>query len=121
MANQPKMLIVDDEISTSNFLKTFFQRKGWIVYQAEEVELAKDILKKESPQVVLLDIRLKSQGCGIEILKEAKDISPESRFIVMSGSDASQQEALSLGAHSYFTKPVDMELLVKKINELNSL
>ena len=118
MANR-KLLIVDDEVSMSELLKEHFQDQGFQVSTAVSGQEAIDILKEEKPKVVLLDIRLKGKMDGIAVLKEARDISADSKIIMISAlDDEYRQEAKNLGAYAFLGKPIQIDSLDELVEEI---
>ena len=103
-----RLLIVDDEQKVCECLQRFFSAQGFeasCVFTGEE---AIERLINQPPDVVLLDIQLPGVS-GIEVLKRAKDLCPETKVIMVTGSvDAErEEEAMAYGARGYITKPFD--------------
>ena len=108
----PRMLIVDDEPKICECLSTFFTAKGFTVKRALTGQEAIRRVKYDQPDVVLVDIRLPDME-GIEVLKRAKDLTPNARVIMVTALDNSEQrvEAERYGAAGYITKPFDFSAL----------
>ena len=103
-----RMLIVDDEPDICECLGEYFKDKGFDVAYALNGEVALEHLVDHAPDVILLDIRL--PGCsGIDVLRRAKDLHPESKVIMVTSLDQSdlRVEAKAYGACGYVTKPFD--------------
>jgi len=111
-----KILIVDDDPAVSNFLERFLTKKSYQVSTAKNGAEAIEITKKESPQLILLDIRLPEIN-GIEVLKEIKKINPAIGVIMITAVQEEEiaQEAMKLGADDYICKPFDLEYLENSI------
>jgi len=62
---------------------------------------------------MLLDINLRSRLNGFDVLARATEISPETKVIMVTGSNdfESVEKALALGAVDYITKPFTVEYL----------
>ncbi|MGB2629914.1 MAG: response regulator, partial [Candidatus Omnitrophota bacterium] len=75
------ILVVDDEIGIVSFLYDFFVRKGYDVLQATDANSALQTVKKENPDLVLLDIKLGHGKSGMDVLREIKEIKPRQRVI----------------------------------------
>lgn len=115
-----KILIVDDQIGIRVLLMEVFSGDGYVTFQASNGKTALDLVRKESPDIVLLDMKIPGMD-GLEILKHIKSIDPSIKVIMMTayGELAMIREATDLGALMHFTKPFDideMRLAVK--NEL---
>lgn len=113
-----KLLIVDDEEGLTQILKDYFEMKGFSVSVAYTGETAIALLKKEKPEVILLDLLLKGKLDGVDVLKSAKANSPESKVIMLTGSDtvAKEREIKSLGVSRYLHKPVTVNKLSDTIS-----
>jgi two-component system response regulator (stage 0 sporulation protein F) len=105
-----KILIVDDQFGIRILLNEVFQKEGYQTFQAANGIQALDILKKNNPDLVLLDMKIPGMD-GIEILKRMKVIDPDIRVIIMTayGELDMIQEAKDLGALTHFAKPFDID------------
>ena len=115
MAKKIKILTVDDEIGIVSFLYDFFVARDFEVLQATNGKDALDIIRKEKPPIVLLDIMLGRGMSGIDVLKEIRSIDKDIKVIMMTGvkdKDISE-EAMALGATDYITKPLSLAYLDK--------
>lgn len=120
MAEQFKVLMIDDERDIVNFLSQTFKNFPNIQFMtALRAMQGIEIAKKENPQVILLDLRMPGMN-GEEALGELKKILPECKFIVMTGWDdgITQDRIEKAGVAAYFSKPVDLEKLVTKVISL---
>ncbi|MDP4161887.1 MAG: response regulator [Bacillota bacterium] len=105
-----KVLIVDDQFGIRILLNEVFQKEGYKTFQAANGLQALDIVKKNSPDLVLLDMKIPGMD-GIEILKRMKVLDPDIRVIIMTayGELDMIQEAKNLGAITHFAKPFDID------------
>jgi CheY-like chemotaxis protein len=72
-----KILIVEDQFVEADYLRMMLTTAGYPVCSiARSVPDALDIIKKESPKLVLLDIFLKGKFTGIDLARQLKRISP---------------------------------------------
>lgn len=112
-----KILVVDDQIGIVSFLHDFFSYKDYEVLQATSGKAGVELVKKESPALVLLDIKLGWGKDGIQVLKEIKKISPNTKVIMMTSVDDKKviDEAFKLGAEDYITKPFSLNYLEKVV------
>jgi two-component system response regulator (stage 0 sporulation protein F) len=119
-----KILVVDDEQEVLDVTRGFLRKKNYCTLGATTAKEAIEIVKKESPQVVLLDVRL-GNDCGLDTLQQIKDIDRSIKVIVVSAlnDEPSIWQAKTLGADDYIAKPftsTDLEnILLKKIADLN--
>ena len=112
-----KMLVVDDQVGIVSFLYDFFTYKDFEVLQATSGSKAIQMIKKESPAFVLLDVKLGWGKDGIQVLKEIKEIAPDTKVIMMTSiaDEDVIKEAFDLGADDYITKPFSLNYLEKVV------
>ncbi|PKG22004.1 response regulator [Niallia nealsonii] len=105
-----KVLIVDDQFGIRILLNEVFQKEGYQTFQAANGVQALEILTKNEPDIVLLDMKIPGMD-GIEILKRMKKINQDIRVIIMTayGELDMIQEAKDLGALTHFAKPFDID------------
>jgi CheY-like chemotaxis protein len=114
-----KILIVDDEPDLLEIISSEFDLLDSIVFQADSIEKAIQILKSHSIDVVISDVRLPHKT-GIDLLKFIKNKNPiHPPVILMSGyTDASIQEIYNLGAEGFLAKPFRLEELILTTSRL---
>ena len=105
--NMPKILVVEDEQILAEMYKDKFEKEGFEIVLARDGKIGMEIMKKEKPALVLLDILLPNEN-GIEFLKkQIKDPEVSSiPVIVFSNFDdpETKKETLSLGVKEYLIK-----------------
>lgn len=107
-----KVLIVDDQYGIRVLLYEVFGKEGYETFQAANGREALDIVTKQSPELVILDMKIPGMD-GLEILKEIKKIDKSIKVIMMTayGELDMIKEATELGAITHFTKPFDIDEL----------
>ncbi|WJH35758.1 response regulator [Paenibacillus aurantius] len=112
-----KLLIVDDQNGIRVLLVEVFNSEGYQTFQASNGKLALEIVKRESPDLVLLDMKIPGMD-GLDILKHIKQIDPSMKVIMMTayGELDMIKEATDLGALMHFTKPFDIDELRVEVN-----
>jgi len=112
-----KILIVDDEIDVCDFVKHFFEERNFRTFTALSGEEALRILKKETPDIILLDVRMKKMD-GIETLKRIREINKDVNVIMVTAVDDHEKmkTCSKLGARKYVTKPLVLEELEKVVS-----
>ena len=113
-----KLLIVDDEIDIREFAKSFFKKRNIQCITASGGREALEIIVKEKPDLVLLDVRMEEMT-GVEVLRKLKTENVKVKVIMVSGveDEATINEAKSLGAISFIQKPLilgELERIVLK-------
>ena len=107
-----KILVVDDEIDVCDFVKNFFEERNCRVFMALSGSEALRILRKEKPDLILLDIKMKEMD-GIQTLERIRKVDKNVKVIMVSAlEDRDKMEAAKkLGASKYITKPLVLEEL----------
>jgi two-component system response regulator PilR (NtrC family) len=105
-----KILIVDDEPNIIEILEMVLRDEGMEVFKTGSAREALAILQEREVDLAISDIRMPDFS-GVELLREAKKISPETTFIMITAfaSTDTAIEALQHGAFDYITKPFRME------------
>jgi len=111
-----KLLIVDDDLPTSDYLQNFFSKKDYEVFTANDGVSALSIVKEKRPSIVLLDIRMPGPS-GIKVLQQIKEIDKNAKVIMMTGVDEKVviEMAKESGAADYITKPFSLEHLENNV------
>src|SRR5690349_15372535 len=101
----PNILVVDDEKSICELLEITFRKEGHRVEVASSVEAAKRKLESQIFDIIISDIRMPGQD-GVDLLKFAKEIAPDSFFVLMTALPALDTAiaALNSGADRYVIK-----------------
>ena len=107
-----KILVVDDEADVCDFVKGFFEERGFEVIMALSGAEALKALRKQKPGLILLDITMKGID-GIETLKRIRAADKNVNVIMVTASDdqGTMDEAAKLGACKYISKPLVLETL----------
>lgn len=114
-----KILLIDDEESILNLIKVNLQLEGFQVITGVCGEEAIKLFKRESPDLVVLDLMLPYID-GFEIMKEFQSENSEIPIIVLSAKDQLNDKllGLQLGADDYVTKPFDSRELILRIRAI---
>ena len=118
-----KLLIVDDEVDIREFAKSFFKKRGIDVITASGGKTALDLIAAESPDLVLLDVRMEEMT-GVDVLRQLRKTNTLTKVIMVSGVEDEEtiNEARSLGILGYVHKPLVLEELERIVMaELNKL
>ena len=113
-----KILVVDDEEDILELVGFNLSREGFKVVSAATGEKALDIIRKEIPDLIVLDLMLPGID-GLEVTRRLKTASEIKEIpIVMltaKGEEADIVTGLELGADDYITKPFSPRVLVARI------
>ena len=113
-----KILIVDDEADTCDFVKNFFEARGFRVFIALNGLDGLKIVKDEHPSIALLDIKMKGID-GIETLERIRKIDKKIKTVMVTAvnDEGKMKAARKFGCKDYITKPLvleNLEATVKK-------
>ncbi len=111
-----RILVVDDESIQRDMLKGFLEKQGYHVVAAENGKTALNRFLEQPFQLVLLD-HLMPDLTGDEVLAEMKKINPLLRAIMITAYSSvdTAVKVMKLGADDFLEKPVDLFLLLEKI------
>jgi two-component system alkaline phosphatase synthesis response regulator PhoP len=119
-----KILIVDDEAHIRMLIGQTLEEledEGVEFLEAENGEVALELIQKEKPQLVFLDVMMPKMN-GMEVCRRVKkDLGIENIFIVLltaKGQETDRQKGQEMGADIYMTKPFDPEVLLNKAKEV---
>jgi len=116
-----KILVCDDETFARDAMARIIKRKGFDVIVASNGEECISLFKKESPNVVFLDVMLPDLD-GDHLFKYLKDIKQDVNvyFVTGSGVVFSKENAKDLGAKGYLSKPIDMQELFDILDKIKT-
>ncbi len=113
--NKIKVLIIEDEISISNFIAATLKSNGYTTIASSNGKEALSMIASHCPDIILLDLGLPDMD-GMEILKELRKWSGTPVIVVSARSDESEKvAALDAGADDYITKPFGTSELLARI------
>ena len=114
-----RLLIVDDQQGIRLLLNEVMKKEGYETYLAANGVEALRLSEEHKIDCVLLDMKIPGMN-GVEILKKLKEKWPDLPVFMMTayGELGIVQEALSIGAIRYFTKPFDIFELRDEVNKV---
>jgi two-component system response regulator HydG len=110
------LLVVDDDDPVRNACVEIANGMGFTVHTADSVPSARAVLKQQTIDLLLLDLKLPGGG-GLLLLEEVKALNPEIAVVVMTAfaTVSSAVEAMQNGASDYLTKPFALDDLKVKL------
>jgi len=116
MPKQQQVLIVDDDESVRDFVSKALRQYGYDAASASNGRIALNLLEEYHPDLILLDIMMPELS-GIEVLKLLHDCGNTTPVIILTGLKDTEllEQAFSLGALDYITKPFVASVLVARI------
>jgi DNA-binding response OmpR family regulator len=111
-----KVLLVDDE---EEFVKALAERLKMRDLRSDTVldgEEALSFVEDQEPDVMVLDLKMPGID-GMEVLRQVRKAYPKIQVIILTGhgTEKDEEEAKRLGAFEYLEKPVNLDVLVKKM------
>ena len=112
------ILIVEDDLTFATILKTWLGKKGFQVDTASNNVRARKQLDARTYDLVLSDLRLPDQD-GIFLLQWMREHNHLMPLIIMTSYADIQSavQAMKQGASDYISKPIQPDILLKKIEE----
>lgn len=112
-----KILIVDDEPSVTGSMEMVLRSAGFEVLTANSFADSITLLKQNSVDLVITDLRL-SDAYGIDLIKQIKKDTPETEVILMTGYGSLDItiEAIKAGAYYYLEKPYTRDRLLTLVD-----
>lgn len=107
-----RVLIVDDEYQLLEVFKKKLSKEGMDVFTASNGREAITIIKQETLDIGLFDIKLPDTD-GVELLEKLRELQPTAEVIMLTGyaSVDTAIRSMKLGAYDYLTKPVKLSEL----------
>jgi DNA-binding response OmpR family regulator len=111
-----KVLIADDEVEFASTIVTRLNLRNFTASMATSGKQALEAIKKAPPDVLLLDLKMPDLN-GLEVLATLKKTSPNLAVIILTGHGSLEAGEMGkeLGACDYVMKPVDLGVLIEKI------
>ena len=117
--SRASILTIEDEAAVRLSITNYLEDRDFRVIEAENGRIGLEMFRKESPDLVLVDLRMPEVD-GLEVLAAVSDESPNTPIIVISGTGiiADAIESLHLGAWDYILKPIkDMAFLLHSVEK----
>ena len=113
------ILVADDEPGVRESLAEVLRDAGHVVHTAADGMAALKKLEEQDFAVVVTDLRMPGAD-GLDVLKRARDVSPQTLVLVMTahGTVDTAVEALRAGASDYLLKPVMFDEMLAKVERL---
>jgi two-component system chemotaxis response regulator CheY len=115
-----KVLIVDDAAFMRMMIKDILEKNGFeVVGEANNGIKAVELFKKESPDVITMDITMPDMD-GIEAVKAIKQIDSSAKIIMCSamGQQTMVMDAIKAGAKDFIVKPFQPDRVIEAISKV---
>ena len=111
-----RILVVDDDAEMREGLRTVLERKGYQVIEATSGIQAKELVHRQHPDLVILDMMMPRMG-GYPVLEHFKGKTDAPPIIMITANEGSRHKAYAeyLGVSDYIRKPFAMERLMEAV------
>ncbi len=113
-----KILIVEDDKNISKELKELLDNSGYNGVILENFENSLEEIKKEKPDLILLDINIPKLNGEMLLQKIRKESSVPIIMVTSKNTEADEVLSISLGADDFITKPYNPTILLLRINNI---
>jgi len=122
-----KIVIVDDNTDYLFTMKTFLSRNGFEVETAPDGQAGIELIKKDRPDLILLDVMMETTFSGFEVCRQVRSDHELKKTPIIGITGMEDELGLKFDKYddadyfspdAFFEKPVDKDALLKKIKEL---
>lgn len=110
-----KILIIEDDLSIANELKEMLDNAGYQAEKTEDFQMILENIKKDSPDLILLDINLPKINGEILLQEIRKKHNIPIIMVTSKNSEVDEVLSMSYGADDYITKPYNPTILLLRI------
>ena len=114
-----KIVVVDDEQAVRDSLRRSLSFNGYHIAIAEDGEQALDVIEKEQPDLVILDVMMPKMD-GLEVCRHLRSHGDDRPILVLTARDgvSDRVAGLDAGADDYLPKPFALEELLARVRSL---
>ena len=113
-----KILVVEDDTSISEELKNLLENSGYNGVILKDFENSYEEIKRENPDLILLDINIPKLNGEMLLQKIRKESNVPIIMVTSKNTETDEVLSLSYGANDYITKPYNPTILLLRINNL---
>jgi DNA-binding response OmpR family regulator len=115
MSEPPRILVVDDDPVVREVLQVSLEEQGLVVLDAPDAQQALQRVRRDRPDLVLLDLNLPDRD-GLAVLQDVRLESSVPVIVVTARADAVDEiRGLELGADGYVSKPFSLPEIAARI------
>lgn len=116
----PLILIVDDDDSLANMLKSAMEENGYRTQTARDGNEGLAIAESKSPDLIILDIMMPRRSGFLVLERLCQMLENPIPVVIVTGNlgERHRSYAEMLGVSGYFYKPVKMSVVLDRVNEL---
>jgi CheY-like chemotaxis protein len=127
---QGKILIIDDDPDITEAMTVVLQNRGYEVRSAEDGAEGMDLLKQSKPDLIILDVMMRTSQEGFELCRELKNNPQYKDIPILMLTAVKQKTGLDfksaagdqawLPVEEFLDKPVKPNVLLEKVEDLLS-
>jgi len=116
--DKPRLLLVDDDETFCNVLKSALEKRNYEVLVATNVADGIALAEQNLPEYAVIDLRIGYES-GLELVKKLISLDANTSCVMLTGfaSIATAVEAIKLGAIHYLTKPANADEIVNALHK----
>jgi DNA-binding response OmpR family regulator len=114
--SEKRVLVVDDEKHIRMLYKEELEAEGYTVSTTDGQEAILEVIEREKPMVVVLDIKLGPNLSGLDLLQEIRGKDQDLPVILSTAYDSFQHDLKSIAADYYVVKSVELDELKNKVS-----
>lgn len=112
-----KILVIDDEKHVRMLYQEELENEGYAVVVSDGQEPVVEVIAREKPAIIILDIKLGPDVSGLDLLQTLRGPYPDIPVILSTAYDSFQYDLKSIVADFYVVKSVDLTELKTKVAE----
>ena len=114
-----KVLVIDDEQGIRNLLDTLLSRKGYDVVLADGGRKGLELIRRERPDVVVLDLKMPEMD-GVAVLQQIRRLNSNQPVIILTGAATPEreQQVRALGVTEFVEKEFSLHRLGDALKRL---
>lgn len=117
MADQKKILIIDDDIDFREQAKVILETENYQILEAADGATGLELIRTKNPDFILLDVMMEEVDTGVKMADEIAKLSKAPVVILSSFANAAKQifDTSSLPVKEYLQKPLKSEQLLAMV------
>lgn len=115
-----KVLLVEDDPDQLYLRSLLLKHCGFECFEASTMASALKIAADQTPRCAMVDLRLPTEGAGLELIRKLRDCDPQLWIVVLTGADPARFRKLPEAAlvDDLLTKPVHSAEMVARLNAI---
>lgn len=116
------VLVVDDDPLIAGMLRLVLEAEGYEVHEASDGRAALESVRSVGPDVMVLDMMMPHvDGYGVLTALQEGGLATRVVMLTCCSQEEDVAKCLTMGADDYLTKPVDVDFLLRTVQDLLSM